>query len=486
MTREEIKAIYDMGPEAVIALVERLQKRLEELESMVALQSSRVKELEDRLAQDSHNSSKPPSSDGLKPQPKSLRKPSGKKPGGQTGHKGNTLQLVEAPDKIETHSPLKCQACGAPLENIPASNYERRQVFDLPDIKLEVTEHRAESKQCSHCNELTKGEFPAEVTNTVQYGERVKALAVYLLEYQMIPYERTCEFFADVFGSNISEGTLQSAVETCYENLHKTEQAIKDGVKKAEVTHFDETGMHVEDKCHWAHVACTETLTYYACHPKRGKQAMDVINILPEFHGKAVHDGWGSYRHYDCGHGLCNAHHLRELTFIEEQCEQAWAGEMKQLLLNIKQEVEQQKASGAQNLSSEALREFENRYQEIALQGLRANPPPTPDPSLDTRGRKKQTRAKNLLDRLMAYKAAVLAFMYDFRVPFDNNLAERDLRMVKVHQKVSGCFRTSTGADYFCRIRGYISTIRKQGHRVLASIWQAITGNPVPISTSSS
>ena len=471
LTHEEIQAIYDQGPEAVIALVEQLLARIAEF-------SSRLKELEERLAKDSHNSSKPPSSDSFKPnKTRSLRKPSGRKPGGQPGHQGNTLPLVDTPDLVVDHSPPgQCRSCGAALENIPLGGYERRQVFDLPEIKLEVVEHRAQSKECPCCHQVNKGEFPGGVSNTVQYGKKLKSLGVYLLDYQLLPYERTSQFFEDVFGASLSEGSLHEVVKACYEGLEQTEEAIKEGIRQAEVGHFDETGMKVAGKLQWLHVACTERLTHYGRHEKRGKEATDKLDILPKFRGRAVHDNWSSYPQYGCEHGLCNAHHLRELTFIEEEYQQGWAGKMKGLLVEIKGQVEEQKAQGALRLEEGSLRELERQYQEIIEEGLLANPPPEVKPG--QRGRKKQSKAKNLLDRLSSKREQVLAFMYDFRVPFDNNQAERDLRMMKVHQKVSGCFRSPEGADYFCRIRGYISTLRKQGEQVLTRIERVFAGNP--------
>ena len=471
LSNEEIEAIYESGPEAVIVLVEQLLARIAEL-------SDRVKELEEHLAKDSHNSSKPPSSDSFKPdKTKSLRKPSGRKPGGQPGHQGNTLRLVDTPNLVVDYSPSsQCRSCGAVLENIPVRGYERRQVFDLPEIKLKVVEHRAHSKECPYCHQLNKGEFPSGVSNTVQYGDRLKALGVYLIEYQLLPYERTREFFEDVFGASLSEGSLYEAVKGCYEGLEQTEEAIKEGIRRAEVGHFDETGMKVSGKLQWLHVACTGVLTQYVHHEKRGKEATDKMDILPKFRGRAVHDNWSSYPQYGCEHGLCNAHHLRELTFIEEEYHQEWAGKMKGLLVEIKGHVEEQKAQGALRLEEGSLRELERQYQEVMEEGLLANPPPEMKPG--RRGRKKQSKAKNLLDRLSSKREQVLAFMYDFRVPFDNNQAERDLRMMKVHQKVSGGFRSPEGADYFCRIRGYISTLRKQGERLLTGIERVFSGNP--------
>ncbi len=487
MTREEILAIYNSGPEAVIALVERLlariaeqDRRIEEQEKTIAALTARVKELEDRLAKNSTNSNKPPSTDGFERKTRSQRSSSGKKPGGQKGHPGDTLRMVEQPDRVVQHSPIQCQGCGTSLENVASRRCERRQVFDLPPLKLEVTEHQAEVKQCPNCRQINKGEFPPEVTTSVQYGERIKALAVYLIAYQLLPYERASEFFEDLFASTICEGTLQAAVQVCSNHLESVEVTIKECLRQASVVNCDETGMYINSKCHWLHVVSTEKLTHYACHPKRGKAATEAIEILPQFHGTAVHDGWQSYGQYEnCGHALCNAHHLRELTFLEEQEKQPWARAMKDLLGKIKNQVDNQREAGMNCLDEETLRGFEQEYQQILAQGLEANPPPEPPPpgTQRPRGRRKQSKAKNLLDRMKAMRE-VLAFMYDFRVPFDNNLAERDLRMMKVQQKISGCFRSTNGADYFCRLRSYISTLRKHGEKVLPSIEQAFLGNP--------
>ena len=266
-------------------------------------------------------------------------------------------------------------------------------------------------------------------------------------------------------------------VERCAAGLATTEEAIEERLRATPVAHFDETGFHIEGKRYWLHLASTEGLTCYGWHTKRGKEATDTLGILPRFEGRAVHDGWGSYFQYGCDHALCNAHHPRELTFVQEQDGQSWAGDMKELLLEVKARVEQAKAAGAEDLNEATRREFEVRYQRILAQGMAATPPLEPRPP-GKRGRRKQSKAKNLLDRLAAHQQSVLAFMEDFRVPFDNNLAERDLRMVKVQQKISGCFRSGDGATAFCRIRGYISTVRKQRHDVLAAIEHVFAGSP--------
>lgn len=459
------------------ATIRALEERIAVQEQLIAALTARVKELEDQLASDSHNSSKPPSGDHPK-RTRSLRKPSGKPSGGQPGHPGTTLRLSETPDRVIRYRPAVCQACGASLEGGRESKSERRQVWDLPPIHLEVVEHRAETMECARCGAETTAAFPPGVTQPVQYGPGIQALWVYLRVYQLLPSERTRELLEDVFGSAPSEATLQTAVERCAAGLADTEAAIRRGVQQAAVAHPDETGVRVGGKRRWLHVASTEWLTHYGWHPKRGKEATDAIGILPRFTGTAVHDGWNPYRQYECSHALCNAHHLRELTFVEEREGQPWAGQMKDLLVAIKQRVEQEQAAGAEWLDAATGQEFEERYQQVLDAGLGANPPPAEPRPPGKRGRQKQSKAKNLLDRLSVHRREVLAFMYDFRVPFDNNLAERDLRMMKVQQKIAGCFRSEDGATAFCRIRSYLSTARKQSQRVLPAIEQVFAGYP--------
>lgn len=478
MNRDEIKALYHLGPDAVADLVEQLFSIIDLQQAQIASLTARVKELEDRLATDSHNSSKPPSSDSFAKKTKSLRKPSGKKPGGQPGHSGNTLRQVDTPDLVIIHKPPECLSCGADLGDLPASDYECRQVIDLPPMRLEVTEHRAEIKQCSGCGSSNRASFPPSVTKAVQYGEGLKALGLYLMNYHLLPYRRTREILQDLFGQAVGEGTLAAAAAFCAEELFDSEAQIKEGVRKSEVGYFDETGMYSEGKLIWLHVASTDSLTHYACHQKRGQEATKEIGILPTFKGRAMHDGLKSYLVYECEHALCNAHHLRELTFIEEQLGQEWAGKMKALLIEIKEKVGEGKEQGDRELGASQIEEYERRFEEILKEGfeLEANKPP---PKTGKRGRKKQSKAKNLLDRLSGYREESLAFMYDFGVGFDNNLAERDLRMMKVKQKVSGCFRTNEGARIFCRIRSYVSTMRKQGHNVLTALKSVFAGHPI-------
>jgi len=475
MSREEIRAIYQHGEEAVIALVEGLLEQIKKLET-------RVEELERKASKTSRNSSKPPSGDGLRKRTKSLRSKSEKKSGGQPGHPGSTLEWSAEVDHVVEHPVTSCSGCGTGLEAEPVQHQLLRQVHDIPPLQLEVTEHRVEVKCCPHCGQETQGEFPAEATNVVQYGPRLKGVMVYLMEGQLLPSERTCEVLNEVLGVTVSEGTLYTTREQCFNQLEPIANAIQSAIKNSVVVHFDETGMRVNGKLWWLHVACTSGLTYYFVHQKRGSVAMNEMGILPEFEGKAIHDGWQSYGDYDCEHFLCNAHHLRELQFMQEHYEQTWAFQMSLLLVTILRQVQAAQDQGHTALPPAQLQVFEARYQDILEQGLAANPSlaPPPDPP-KKRGRPKQSPPRNLLLRLQSEQASVLGFMYDFAVPFDNNQAERDIRMMKLKQKISGSFRSSDGAIMFSRIRGYLSTLRKQGQNVLDALIALFSGNPKPL-----
>jgi len=476
MTRDEFQAVYDAGPEAVFALFERMQAAITAL-------TARVQHLENQLATTSHNSSKPPSSDGFAKKTKSRREKSGKKPGGQPGHPGRTLEMVAHPDHTVGHFPEQCPCCGEALADVPATEVERRQVFDLPPVVVEVTEHQVGTKQCPRCGCATRGEFPAWVTQPVQYGCGLLSLLVYLVVFQMLPWQRTRELIADLFGVQIGGGTLATAVERCFAGLAETAARIREALQQAKVVGFDETGVRIDGKLHWWHTASTPELTQYHVHGKRGREGIAAGEILPEFAGRAIHDAWSPYASYGCEHGLCNAHHLRELIYLVEREGQEWAAALIDVLVLAQRRVGEARAGGARELDAETRGAIEAEYRRLVAAGWAANPAPAEPaagaPAAPKRGRPAQSKARNLLGRLERHERETLAFLSDFDVPFDNNQAERDLRMMKVQQKISGGFRSAEGAECFGRIRGYLATMRKQAQPMLAAIENVFLGHPV-------
>ena len=355
MTSEEALAIYHAGPEVVVKVLCELSNQVKLLQNQVAELQKEVQILKDQLAKNSRNSSKPPSSDGLKkPSPKSLRPRGKSNPGGQKGHSGSTLKMVDNPNHCVVHSVKQCQKCGRCLADETPIDIEKRQVFDIPPIQMEVTCHQAHTKQCPHCGYLNKAAFPEQVKAPVQYGTRLKAIAVYLRQYQLLPYNRTRELFRDLFSIDLSEGTLTNITNTCSELLQQPLDQIQKQLEQSKVVHFDETGSSVEGKLQWLHAAATPNLTYYQIHPKRGCDAMDHMDILPNFNGRAIHDFWKPYFKYHCDHGLCNAHHLRELIFLHEQHDQQWAKEMMDCLVDIKKSVDEAK-TGTDTLFKEQI-----------------------------------------------------------------------------------------------------------------------------------
>jgi transposase len=454
--------------------ISRLKAALGEARGEVDWLRRRNTELGKLVTKDSHNSSRPPSSDPpWAKRTKSLRRPSGKRPGGQPGHAGHTLRLTRKPQRVVTHRPARCRHCSESLAGARGMSVERRQVVELMPARLRVTEHRAEVVRCSSCGRSTKAGFPSGVSAAVQYGPSIMARALYLHDYQLLPYARAAEAMKELFGCAISAGTLSAAVRRCATGLIETEVKIKRGLRRSAVIHADETGLRVKEKLAYVHVASSERLTHYAADVRRGKAAIDEIDILPSYRGTCVHDGWLSYTHYpNCRHALCGAHLLRELTYFEELSEvtKAWAAPLKELLLEMKGVAEREGAP----VPAWQVEELTTRYDRLIAEGQGAQPPPDVPQSACR-------QARNLLRRLVRRKEEVLRFLSDPSVPFDNNLAERDLRMVKLQQKVSGCFRTGEGARRFCRIRSYVSTTRKQGRGVLHALEGACKGKPISV-----
>lgn len=461
---------------------ERLRQQLATAQEVIAQLTTRIERLEGQKAKDSHNSSKPPSSDGLKgpvQKTKSLRGKSGKSSGGQPGHRGRTLLMVEDPQSLVTLVPLTCERCQQSLETVPITREERAQVWDLPPLQLQVTEYRAQVKACPGCQAETRAAFPVGIkAASVQYGPMVRALAVYLHCSHLLPYARTCQLLSDVLGTTFSQASLQSALQEGSQQVGPALDLIKAELIKSPVLHNDETGVRVARKLWWLHVAATGQLTWYQAHRNRGAIATDAIGILPRFKGVSVHDSLLSYLQYDCLHALCNAHYLRELIYAEEHHQQAWATALKDLLLQIKAHVDLAVSQGLPELPPEICADYEARYEQIVMPALTAHPPP--ERVAGARGRPPRgDEVRNLLCRLKDYQPLILRFMHQFIVPFDNNLAERDLRMMKVQQKISGCFRTPDGATLFCRLRSYLSTLSKQGVPLLTALRHIFLGSPL-------
>lgn len=402
-----------------------------------------------RLGLNSRNSSVPPSRD-----PNRERKPkkaAARSPGGQPGSNGATLMPIEQPDQIQK---LKIDRRTLPRDEYRPAGYERRQVFELR-IERHVIEYQAEVLENAKGQRFV-APFPPGVTRPAQYGASVKAHAVYMSMFQLVPYERVQTHFEEQFGLPLSTGSLSNFNREAHDRLTAFEALAKRMLIAAEALHADETGINVGGKRLWLHNASSSNWTLFAPHEKRGQEAMDAMGILPDFHGTLVHDHWKPYYRYDCAHALCNAHHLRELTHAHEEDGQQWAKDMQTLLLACNEAV--QAAGGA--LSARAAGTWRRRYRQVLRRGDIECPPPDEGASAK-RGRVKRSKSRNLLERLRGFEEDVLRFMVDVNVPFTNNQGERDIRMTKVQQKISGCFRTMEGAQTFCRIRSYISTCQK-------------------------
>lgn len=462
---QEIEAIYDSGKEATVSFIRTLVDKLNDLAIIVEKQQKEIDHLKSIINKDSHNSSKPPSSDDpfkkKKKKINSLRKKGGKV-GGQPGRKGANLQQSKNPDIIKRIKLNGQCSCGKNKSQGKIIGTETRQIFDVPEIKIQVTEYQAEIHECD-CGEIHTADFPEGLKMQAQYGENVKALVVYLKHYGFMSYERLQDFIKDVLNQKISQGTLVNMVNECAKKMEPFSQQIKTSLINSDLVHFDETGFRIEGERYWLHSAGNDQLTYYYPHKFRGKNAMDDIGILPFFKGIAVHDHYISYFKYAlCIHALCNAHHLRELIFFAEQ-EEEWAGKIIDCLLDAKKEKDK-----GFNFSYKRINYYRNRLNRLLNEGLKIHP--KQEKKQKARGRPKQSKQHNLLKRMKFRINDVLRFILEKIVPFDNNLAERDVRMTKVQQKISGTFRSFTGAINFCIIRSYISTARKQS----ISIFQAI------------
>ncbi len=475
MTQEEEVQLREENAalKAQVAALLPLKEQVEQLKE-------HVKQLTSRLAKDSHNSHLPPSSDRFarKKRTRSLRTSSGKKPGGQPKHKGETIQWCSHPDEIIRHAVSACSHCQAELSAVAPQVVEARQIIELPCKRQLVIEHQAEQKWCPECGEVSAAAFPQEVRARVQYGSSVAAATSLLVVQHLLPIGRAAEVLWDLPGISISEATIATQLQRAATQLEPVEQQIKEALIVASVLHQDESSVYVAGQRWWTHVSATCALTHYAVHPKRGKEALDAIGILPKFRGRSLHDGWSSYWLYECLHALCNVHHLRELLFLYEEQQQEWAQEMKELLLSMKAACDQARAAGRRSLDPLEIADWTRHYEAVLQAGYQANPP-DPPPLVPKKGRRKQSAACNLLDRLCKHQEAVLAFLQDLRVPFDNSQAERDIRMIKVQQKVSGCFRTPMGAQIFCRLRSYLSSLRKQGLNLFTALQQTFLGHPL-------
>lgn len=470
-------------PKDAQVYIQSLESQVVWLMTEVYRLAEKVKELEARLAKDSSNSSKPPSSDGLgkKPKTSSLRGKSGKKPGGQPGHTGRTLEQVSTPNNIEIHSPESCENCQKNLSETSAFDIEKRQVFDLPEVAVEVTEHQAESKLCPCCGHKNKAIFPESVKAPVQYGERIRALAAYFEHQHLIPFDRLAQIFEDLYGISLSPGTCYNADKKLFQNLAPFESNLKAHLLACKVLNFDETGARCEKKLHWIHVVSSTTATFFGIHSKRGQEAIDDFDILPKFTGTAVHDHWFPYFAYrQVKHGLCNAHHLRELKYVFEQEKGEWAKKMESLLLKANKIVDQAKVQRQDELKTEEIHLIQQEYSQIILEGglyyQKMADIAKQEIEIAEEGQRKS--GFNLLRRFLHKMDAVLAFIHNLEVPFTNNEAEQEIRMQKVKQKISGCFRSFEGGVISCRIRSYIATARKQGWDILKSLSEAIRGSP--------
>ena len=480
MTVEEMNTQLQMQVNALNASLNSLQQSFDAQTALIAQLNQTIQELREQLNKNSKNSSKPPSSDGFKrPAPKSLRKPSGKKVGGQEGHQGTFLSVLSDPDKIVKHMPSTCEGCPHyKMCKGTACVAEKRHVIDAV-VTVNVVEHQLlEIPICMLHGDTRKGNFPNDVKATVQYGENLQALSVALNTVGAVSVKRTHEILSGVFNIPLATGTISNMVKRCANAVSETVNRIKQKVANSGLGHFDETGTRVDKKLWWVHDASNCEFTYLDISPKRGYLGMEQCGVLPLFHGIAMHDCWASYWSYeDCQHAVCCAHLLRELTGIaENHPEQKWASAFIDLLLEMKKVKDKAVEVGKETLSYYHYHKFDKRYDELIKQAREENPLPVTTEK--KRGRKKKGKILALVERFDNYKASVCLFIHNFMVPFDNNQAERDLRMIKVKTKVSGCFRSEEGARDYLKIMSYIGTAHKQGHNAYDAIRKAISGCP--------
>lgn len=470
---------------------ELLKDAKPELQLLVRFLMQQIQELREEnahlralLAKDSHNSSKPPSSDSRpkpNPKPAGMKKKSKRRPGGQPGHQGRTLRMSDTPDQVITLAVEACSGCGSSLSDSPNISHRRHQVFDLPPLpRIQVTEYRAEVKCCPHCKARTVAPVPQWASQAVQYGPHIRSHILYLQDYQLLPFHRTALLLRDLFGLSVSQGTLANLARLGYQRLKGFETHLRESLKKSPLVNFDESGLRIKGRNAWLHVASNASMTHLHVHPKRGKEAMNPI--LPQFCGAAIHDGLKSYEHFDSpSHHLCNAHILRELTFLHEQLKEPWAKQMHACLLSMYRSRQRAIDKGKVQLDKHVLSRLETRYEMALRKGFayhRRKQRAVVCRKTCKRGRPAQAPGKNLLDRLNDKAHMVMGFLYDFSIPFTNNQAERDLRMIKVKQKISGGFRSHNAAAAFSRLRSYIQTLQKQGQDISAGLVAAMKGQP--------
>ncbi len=461
-------------------IIQLQQHQLKEQEKLILLLEARITELENNQKKNSSNSSKPPSSDIGKPkQTKSLRTISGKKPGGQTGHSGETLSFSATPNEIITHVVSHCACCGKNISSVATLDFERRQVYDIPPIEIMVTEHQSEIKSCPGCHTINKAVFPEGVNQPVQYGANVQAIGVYFTQYQLLPYARTTEVFKDLFGHTVSQSFLVNNNKRFSSQLVPFIENLKEILLQQPVLHADETGFYYNGNRNWLHTLCTENHSFYMPHTKRGTEAMKDMGILPKYTGILVHDFWKSYNEFSCAHALCNIHHLRDLTFCHEVEKSNWAAQVKQFLLKQHQKVIDAKNAGAESFTKGQLKYIHRKFDALMKEGKRLYPPPKKKQG--QRGVVKKSKTHNLLERFISYRSEVLGFTKNFQIPFGNNLAEQAIRMMKIKLKISGCFRSEHGAKDFADTRSYIATMKKQGVDIFKALQNAVQGEPIQL-----